>query len=227
MSQRASSIAVQKEAQRAASVRCWRCAAEQPPHPLCTSCHAVLPLPADADPYQVFDMPRRLALDPEEISRRYYELSRLLHPDQHTSGSAEARQASMQNTAALTRAYRILRDPVARGLDWLELHGEKLGDDNKVPPQLAALVFEVQETLEDLRSAEGAAKEKLAAQVRDELAKLEQQRGALLEQLQGNFARWDADGAEATPLLRELKDILSRRAYLATLIRDVEQGLAR
>ena len=104
-----------------APVRCWQCGAEQKPAPLCSSCEAVLPLPADADHYQAFDIPRRLALDPEELSQRYYRLSRLLHPDAHGSGAAPAREASMTNTAALTRAYRTLRDPVARGRYWLEL----------------------------------------------------------------------------------------------------------
>ena len=54
-------------------------------------------------------------------------------------------------------AYRTLRDPVARGRYWLELHGEPLGRDNKrVPPALAAEVFETQEKLEELRAAAAA-----------------------------------------------------------------------
>ena len=52
----------------------------------------------------------------------------------------------MRATALLTRAYRTLRDPLSRGLYWLELHGEKLAENNqRVPPELAELVFEVQE----------------------------------------------------------------------------------
>ena len=46
-------------------------------------------------------------------------------------------------TALVNRAYRTLKDPVARGLYWLEIHGESLGRDNeRVPPALAARVFE-------------------------------------------------------------------------------------
>ena len=184
-----------------------------------------MPLPAEADHYQVFGLPRRLDLDLDVLSRRYYELSRLLHPDQHTTGAIEARQASTQNTAALTRAYRCLRDPVCRALYWLELHGEKLGDDNKVPPAMAALVFEVQEKLEELRAAKGAAREPLAAAAREELAQLERQCEALMQQVETNARAWDNSAVDAPALLRELKSLLSRRAYLATLIRDVGRAL--
>ena len=52
----------------------------------------------------------------------------------------------------MNRAYRTLRDVVQRGQYWLELQGEQLGrDNNRVPPALAALVFEVQEKLAEAR----------------------------------------------------------------------------
>ena len=54
----------------------------------------------------------------------------------------------------LTRSYRTLRDPVARGLYWLEQNGEKLAENNKrVPPEVAELVFEVQEQLAEMQLA--------------------------------------------------------------------------
>jgi len=91
-------------------------------------------------------------LDESELTRRYYELSRRLHPDLYQTGVPQEKEASLKNTAVLTRAYRTLRDPVQRGQYWLELHGEQLGkENNKVPPKLAALVFEVQEKLAELR----------------------------------------------------------------------------
>ena len=69
----------------------------------------------------------------------------------HRSDAA-VRDASLRATALLTRSYRTLRDPVARGLYWLELNGEKLAENNKrVPPDLAELVFEVQEQLAEMQ----------------------------------------------------------------------------
>ena len=73
------------------------------------------------------------------------------------------RDASLRGTALLTRSYRTLRDPVTRGLYWLELNGRSsLENNNRVPPELAELVFEAQEQLAELRAARRAVRRKRA-----------------------------------------------------------------
>jgi hypothetical protein len=126
-----------------------------------------------------------------------------------------------------------LRDPVSRGLYWLELSGEKLAENNKnVAPELAETVFEVQEQLSDLRDAGGDA----AIELRDEIAKRRAELSSTMEnlgaELTRNFSRWDAssegNGARSNDheaLVAELKTILSKIAYLRTLLRDIERGL--
>jgi hypothetical protein len=114
---------------------------------------------------------------------------------------------------------------VARARYWLELHGEKLGNDNTVPPQLAALVFETQEKLDELRAATGEQRRRLAAAVGEELERLRREDSALGARMLENFAAWDDPANDHETLLRELKQILSKRAYLATLIRDVDETL--
>ena len=121
---------------------------------LCSECGA--PLAAELDYFAALGVPRRLTIDPKQIENLYHELGRRVHPDRFASRASAVRDASLNATALLTRAFRTLRDPVSRGLYWLELQGEKLATDNqRVPPELAELIFEVQETLEELRDAEG------------------------------------------------------------------------
>lgn len=129
----------------------------------------------------------------------------------------------MRSTAMLTRAYRTLRDPVLRGLYWLELRGDKLSrNNNAVPTDLAQMVFEVQEELEELHAGLGAS-----------IASVESRRGAVSEfiadamsSLAENFARWNRDdSADTTALVADLKSILSRIAYLRTLLRDIDKSL--
>ena len=73
----------------------------------------------------------------------------------------------------MTRSYRTLRDPISRGLYWLELNGEKLAENNKnVPPELAETVFEVQEQLSDLRDASGDAAIELRSEVEQRRAEI-------------------------------------------------------
>ncbi len=208
-------------------VTCWQCGAEHAPDAFCPACDAIQPLPEQADYFQVLGVPHRLVLDTTALQQRYYELHRRLHPDLYQTGPQPARQASLRNTAAVNRAYRTLRDPVDRGLYWLTLQGESLGAGNKeVPHDLAALVFELQEQLEELRAArQGNGAAHLVQALAAAYAELRERQNTLLEQLDQNFARWDAGSAPPATLTRELKAILSALAYLGTLIRDVEKGL--
>ena len=205
--------------------RCWRCQSEVPVALLCSRCEAVQPLPSQLDYFRVLGVERTPALDESALASRYYELSRRLHPDLYQTASAQEREASLHNSALVNRAYRTLRNPVQRGVYWLELHGEKLGaNNNRVPPQLASLVFAVQEQLEELRDARRAGQQ---AEVDDALSQLrtqlEEQRAQSQAALTRNFSRWHDDSPETSALLAELKSVLSEMAYLRTLLRDVEK----
>ena len=64
--------------------------------------------------FEVFGLPRKLGIDTAELQRKFYELSRILHPDFH-QGAPPAEQASaLEASARLNAAYRTLRDPIAR-----------------------------------------------------------------------------------------------------------------
>src|SRR5262245_26778261 len=138
----------------AATVRCWRCADTHQLTLFCPACQAIQILSAQIDYFRVLGIPRSPVVDDGALAKRYYDLNRQLHPDLYQTGTVEEREVSLKNTALLNRAYRTLRDPVQRGQYWLELHGERLGkDNNRVPPELAALVFRVQEKLAEVREA--------------------------------------------------------------------------
>jgi molecular chaperone HscB len=187
---------------------------------VCSGCAAVAPATAESDYFAVFSLPRRPTIDLADLERRYYALSRELHPDLFHDRPPAEQAASLRMTALVNRAYRTLKDPIARGLYWLELHGESLGRDNeRVPKALSARVFEVQEQLEELRAARlmGAAEPETRAMaairdaLRDDLAVCE-------SRLVANFER---DGQA----LAETKAILSELHYIRTLLRDVEKEL--
>jgi len=208
-------------------VRCWRCQDEHTPQVFCPACEALQPLPPDIDYFTVFGLARNPMLDEQALAKTYYALSRQLHPDLHQTGTAEEQEASLQNTAVVNRAYRTLRDPVQRGQYWLELNGEQLGkENNKVPPALALLVFEVQEKLAAVREASTAGPSDALGSLKAELTQvrddLDERMQGLQQKLAANFSKWgQADGL--SELLSELKRVLSDMAYLRTLTRDVEK----
>lgn len=205
-------------------VQCPSCARPQEPRLVCQNCGN--PLPAELDCFAALGLPGKLVIDPDSLEKTYHELGRRIHPDRFAASPVEVRDASLRSTALLTRSYRTLRDPVSRGLYWLELKGEKLGENNKqVPPELAATVFEVQEQLADLRTAGGDA----AIELKHEIERRRHELGSAMDEMRGhlekNFAAWDAGIGDTEHLTRELKTILSKIAYLRTLIRDVDREL--
>src|SRR5213083_2291080 len=66
------------------------------------------------DHFEVFGLPRRLAIDTAELQRRFYELSRRYHPDFHQAAPPEEQARMLEASARLNAAYRALRDPIAR-----------------------------------------------------------------------------------------------------------------
>jgi molecular chaperone HscB len=204
-------------------IECLSCGRRQEPSLTCADCGS--PLAAPLDCFVALGIPRKLTIDLDALERRYHELSRKIHPDRFASQGPKVRDASLRATATLTRSYRTLRDPVARGLYWLELRGEKLADNNKrVPPELAELVFDVQEQLAEMQLADPEEAHERATQIAARRIELQFKMDENLAELERHFAKWDQP-ADEKMLTLELKTILSNIAYLRTLIRDVDRAL--
>lgn len=207
--------------------RCPSCARLQQPRLICSDCGA--PLAANLDYFAALGLPRRLILDPRQLEKLYHDLGRRVHPDRYANSPAAVRAASLSATALLTRAFRTLRDPLSRGLYWLELNGEKLAANNQqVPPDLAEMIFEVQENLAEFQSS-GAGRdgegEQITTEIKNAKAEVQGMLKNALAQLEQNFADWDNQVNHQTGLVVQLKNTLSRIKYLSTLDRDIERAL--
>jgi len=179
----------------------------------------VQPIAPETDLFAVLGLPRRLAVDVEDLERRYHAASRAVHPDRYQTAGARELELSVAASAAANRAYRTLKDPVARGRYWLELHGRRLGDGGpSVPPEIAAEVFETQERLAELRAAGGGEAEALKREVRALRAAFEERMSGLKDGLARQY-----EGPEP-PSFDELQRRLSEIAYLRTLLGDMEDA---
>jgi molecular chaperone HscB len=209
---------------RKMQAQCPSCARLQEPRLFCSACGA--PLAVELDYFAALGLPRKLTLDPSQLETLYHDLGRRVHPDRFASKAAPVRNASLIATALLTRAFRTLRDPVSRGLYWLELNGEKLARDNKkVPAELAELIFEIQESLAELQAGETNANnsEDVTRQVLAAKSDVQNLLKNAFAQLDQNYADWDNRVNHRADLIVQLKSILSRIAYLRTLDRDIDR----
>jgi len=209
-------------------VQCPSCARVQEPSLVCLRCGS--PIAADLDLFAALSLPRKLQIDLPRLEQAYHDLGRRIHPDRFATSPLTLRDSSLRATATLTRAYRTLRDPVSRGLYWLELNGHKLAENNqRVPQDLAELVFEVQEQIAGLRvvrERQSAGAQELGAQVAAKRMDLQRALDELFDDLTALFARFDAaEGNHRDSLFAQLKSTLAKIAYMRTLIRDVDREL--
>jgi molecular chaperone HscB len=178
----------------------------------------------------VFGLPRRLRIDADELQRRFYELSRVHHPDFHQGASAEEQAGALEASARLNAAYRALRDPIARAEYLAELEdGRETRDGATVkpaaPPELLTEMFEIQEALGEARAGglDDASRTALRSQ-RERLHERYRVEGA---RLAGELAEaWDrAPEGERGQVLAACRQALATRAYLRTVIEDLSAVL--
>jgi len=196
---------------------CWQCSAPVSESLFCRSCKS-LQQPS-RDYYRVLGLPhRRLNLDPDDLQRRFYELSRLLHPDLFIRKPELERQYSLDATSILNDAYRTLRDPVKRGQYVLAQEGFDIGEQrsNDVPPELLEEVFELNMALEEMRGGDDSARPQLESAEKNFAGMMTQ----IDADLRSLFETHDANPKRET--LTAIRTILNRRKYIQNLLNEVQ-----
>ena len=209
-------------------IQCPSCGRLAEPSLQCSNCSG--PLPANVDLFTALGLPRKLTIAPEQLEATYHRLGRELHPDRFAAARPEVRRASLTATSLLTRAYRTLRDPISRANYWLELHGRKARENgSRVPADVAEMVFDIHEELAEFaqsRNAVPADASDLTERVNERRMEIVNRLEALDRELAATFCSLDqVQDAPPDESVAQLLSILSRRAYLRTLLRDIEKAL--
>jgi molecular chaperone HscB len=220
-------------------ILCWSCNASVAAGAhFCAACGKIQPLPPGTDYFAFFGLPRKLQLDAAELEKRFHELSWKLHPDNFVRAGESERALSLERSSQLNDAFRTLREPVARVEHLLAIEGARKEGTTKqqAPPELLEEVFELNESLDELRaarSAGGSDGELAALRAKLEAAgrSFEQKLREVDTALEAAFARWDAaldaaaDAAARRARIAELNEILNRRSYIRNLVRKVSEEL--
>jgi molecular chaperone HscB len=174
------------------------------------------------DYYELFGIPRGLNLSLDELQKRFYELSRQLHPDRFMQKSQAERQRALDRSSALNDAYRTLKDPIKRAQYLLTLEGFDIGEQRSkdVPPELLEEVFELNMALEEMRGGDDSARPQLEQAEKNFTNMLAETN----QQLQSLFAQYDA--SPSRDVLGEIRNLLNRRKYIQNLVSEVQRTLA-
>jgi molecular chaperone HscB len=222
----------------ATSAACWSCSSATGGAHFCPACGKIQPLPRGADYFAFFGLPRKLTIDLADLELRFHSLSWKLHPDNFVRAADDERQLSLDRSSQLNDAYRTLRDPVARveyllGLAGMRKEGQK---KQQAPPELLEEVFELNESLDELREARasgGGAATMSGLRVKLEAAqhKFESSLADIDRELARVSAEWDkaldsgADDAAQKKLMERMNEILNRRSYIRNLVNGVRAEL--
>jgi len=219
----------------AAATKCWSCQAPAPGAHFCPACGKIQPLLAGADYFAFFGLPQKLTMDPAALEAQFHKLSWKLHPDNFVRAGESERNLSLERSSELNDAYRTLRDPIAR-IEYLLLHLglRKEGTTRQqAPPELLEEVFELNESLDELRDARAEGGD--TAALRERLSEAQQNFQQKLEEVDAELAavarEWDAaldsiaGEAPRSALLVRMNEILNRRSYIRNLVAGVQKEL--
>ena len=185
------------------------------------------------DYFAVFGLPRKLWIEMSALEQKFLQMSWKLHPDNFVNASEPERELSLKRSSELNDAYRTLRDPVARVEYLLEIEGARKEGEHKqqAPPELLEEVFELNESLDELREARQSGGNLAALKARLEAAdkNFQEKLGGVDAQLLVVAREWDAaleaDTAERKKVMARLNELLNRRSYIRNLVANVAKEL--
>jgi len=170
------------------------------------------------------------------LEERFLQLSWKLHPDNFVNASEEERDFSLKHSSELNDAYRTLKDPLARVEYLLAIEGERKEGEKKqqAPPELLEEVFELNESLDELREAKSAGMELdgMKARLQAAEANFGEKLAEVDREIQATAKDWDkavdagADDTTRKKIMARLNEHLNRRSYIRNLVVGVAKELA-
>lgn len=197
---------------------------------VCPKCGAPQPLGPDDDRFTLLASRRGFRQDADELEKRFYEISRGLHPDRFAAGGdPKWKTISVERMSAVNLAYRTLTHPVRLREYLLEMEGvsspnsaEANGKKAQIPAELAEEWFELQDAvMEDPEHSE----EKLR-QFESDLRKKASDLQAKVVSLENEY---DANAGAETRIesLRKIDKLSLDGQYLKSMERDLQKLKAR
>jgi molecular chaperone HscB len=115
--------------------------------------------------FRLFGLPAQFALDRADLDERWRSLQAQAHPDRFAAEGAAAQRLAMQWAVRINKAYRRLKDPVARGAYLCGLRGVRVDAQTNTAMPAAFLVQQMawREALEE--AGDAAAVEALESEV--------------------------------------------------------------
>ena len=105
------------------------------------------------DHFALFDLPRRFAIDGNEMEHRFHELQSKVHPDKHAHLGDGERLLAMQRATDANAAFQTLKNPLQRATYLLHLAGHDVsaGNNTAMPTDFLIEQMELREAVGEAR----------------------------------------------------------------------------
>jgi molecular chaperone HscB len=105
------------------------------------------------DYFALFQLKPQFKIDRQALESAYLTVQQKVHPDMHAQASDSDKRVSMQLSALANSAYRILMNPIQRGLYMCGRNGvdPQLETNTAMPAQFLMQQMEWREALDDVR----------------------------------------------------------------------------
>jgi molecular chaperone HscB len=188
---------------------------------LCPGCGSPRPILEGETYFAALGAPEKFLQDQAALQKRFYEVSRALHPDRFTASSVDVKRFSLDRMSFINDAYRTLRTPAELREYILELHGMKAeaGARGQIPMELAEGWFELQDAIsENPESAEAQ-----IGNFKNDLAEFKNKSESKMSDLEKKLDALENASPAFRQGLQDLSRAIQETSYLISLGRDVER----
>ncbi|XP_045770354.1 trypsin, alkaline C-like [Maniola jurtina] len=178
-------------------VSCWSCGKNDSnllSNLFCPHCKALQKPDKSENFFKILGVKETYDLDETELSKKYKDLQKNLHPDKYANRNKEEQDISAQYSSMVNDAYKTLLEPLARGVYMLRLRGKEIPENTEADQEFLMKIMEKNEEVEE-------------ANTEEEIMKLNRENKAIIQDLQKKLSRafFDGDLKRVTKLLTYMK----------------------
>lgn len=210
---------------------CWNCKTDVGFQHFCGTCIKIQPTPSGEDHFTFFGLPKKLTVDIKSLEKKFYELSKKLHPDYYQQATSQEKQIALEKSSILNHAYEVVKDPWLRAGYMLDIENiSRKNLNQKTPPELLAEMFEIQEHVDTMKKAKqsqvsGAELKSIEQDLNASLEMVAEKISNVESRLQNVFKEWDKNASTHQNLAVEIQKLIHERKYLETARQTVESAL--
>lgn len=165
--------------------------------------------------FELFELPVSFEVDLQDLSQRYRDLQRVVHPDKFVNASDRERLLSVEKAAMINEAYQILKSPQRRARYMLELQSVSFDDekDTALEPGFLMEQIELREALSELSQSDDP-----IAKLNIIMADIKNRISEIIEALRIGLVFEELDDAQKN----SLKQLIHKMQFLNKLQEEAE-----